>query len=104
MAFKIDQKWVSLVTSLLPVVLMFFPGFPNILIPTVIHGIAEAEALGETGANKKQHVLELVRTAGEAINLAKKRTVVNLERDLPTIEKAIDVAISVVNLVHRGKA
>lgn len=92
------NRWLTLVTGMLPVIFTFIPKLPAVLVPVIIQGIQEAEQIkGATGAQKKDHVMALVHLAIQTINAAKKRDVIGADA-LAVIDRAIDTGISVVNL------
>jgi hypothetical protein len=96
------QKWLTLVTGLLPMILSFIPGMPAILVPVVIQGINEAEQIkGATGPEKKQHVLSLVNLTITTTNAIAKRTVIDAAKVMPIVDRAIDTGISIVNLLSK---
>jgi hypothetical protein len=95
-------KWLTVVTSLLPMILAFIPGMPAILVPVIIQGIHEAEQIkGATGAEKKAHVLALIPIAIATINATAKRTVIDTAKVMPVIDRAIDTGIAIVNLLAK---
>lgn len=100
----LDPKWIQAVEMLLPIVFLLIPRFPALLVPVVIHGIEEAQAIpGASGIEKKNHVLELVKLSAAGINAAAHRIVINIDRDFPLIERGIDLAMSVVGILHPHK-
>jgi len=98
---KLD--WKTLVSVLGPMILANVPHAERVapLVPTIVHGISEAEDLkGASGAEKKAHVLSMVADAVTGINVAKGRTVVSPD-DLATVAgSGIDTVIGTINLVH----
>lgn len=97
---KLD--WRNLLYTLLPTILMFVPGVPATLVPTIIHGIEEAETLFKSPTEKKQHVLNLVSAAIDTVNLTNAaKPPFNKDKVLASVSGAIDLAVLIVNRVHR---
>lgn len=92
------MKWLMLAQSMLPLILSFIPGLPAVLVPVIVQGIQEAEQMKGTGAEKKQHVVNLVHLAIQTINTTKGREVISTAT-ITVVDRAIDTAISIVNLV-----
>lgn len=96
------MKWFNLLKGMLPVVLSFIPNLPPMLIPIIIQAIEEAEQLpGARGSEKKAHAVALVRLAIETTNAAANRIVINEEKVMPVVERAIDTGIAILNLVSK---
>jgi len=97
------QKWLTLVTGLLPFILsVTIPGLPAMLVPVVIQGIYEAEQIkGARGPDKKQHVLSLVNLTITTTNAAANRTVIDATKVMPVVDRAIDTGIAIVNLLAK---
>lgn len=96
------NKWLELVRTLAPVILAVVPKGDKIapLVPVILHGIAEAEAIkGATGEQKKAHVLELVQTGVTAANATGKVHLDPAELGAAT-SKGIDAVVQGVNAVH----
>lgn len=96
------MKWRDIVRIVVPVVLSLIPAGRQYtaLIPVIVNGIDEAEAIkGASGADKKQHVLNLVANAVDAINGAAGKTVLGATAAQVVAGNLIDAAVSVVNLV-----
>lgn len=95
------MKWFQLAQSLLPFFLMtVFPDLPALLIPAIVQGIQEAEQMKGSGAEKKQHVVNLVHLAIQTINTTKGRELIS-PAVIVVVDRAIDTAISIVNLVAK---
>lgn len=98
---KLD--WKTLVLMLGPSVLANMPHGDRFapLVPTVLHGIVEAEQIkGATDVEKKAHVASLVLDAVAGVNQVSGR-----QRIDPTVASlvanhGIDAVVGVVNLVH----
>jgi hypothetical protein len=84
------MKWLDLAKLLLPIVGGLVPGAAP-LVPTILIGITDAEHLGEDGAAKKAHVLQLVADGAATANATGKVTID------PT--QAVFAAESVFNVV-----
>lgn len=94
------RKWLSLGTSLLPIILGAV-GVPPIVIPLVVHGMQTAEQIeGATGAEKKAHVLDLVKTGITAMNEGAGRVIADPNRVTSVVSQGIDVGVQTVNLVN----
>jgi hypothetical protein len=95
------MKWFQLAQSMLPLILSFIPQLPAVLVPVIVQGIQEAEQMtGASGADKKQHVVALVHLAIQTINATKGREVIS-PAVITVVDRAIDTAISIVNLVAK---
>jgi hypothetical protein len=98
---KLD--WKTLVSVLGPAILANVPHADKLapLVPTIVHGIGEAEGLkGASGEEKKAHVLALVADAVTGINSAKGHTVVSPDGLATVAGSGIDTVIGAINLVH----
>lgn len=90
------HKFADIVKTVGPAVLMVIPGVPPALIPLVVHGIVVAESLpGASGAEKKAHVVELVKTGLQGMNAAG----VHVDADAVSgaVSQGIDATITAVN-------
>jgi hypothetical protein len=88
------HKFVAIVSQLGPLVLAAVPGGEKIapLIPVITGAIAEAEQIaGATGAEKKAHVMAIVKAGVETANATGKVTI-----DLATVQQAADGGIDAV--------
>ena len=95
-------KWLSLIGSIAPYVLLAIPGIPPVIIPAVVHGIQVAEGIqGASGAQKKAAVLDLVSTALTTVNGVTPGSV-DVEDALSAVSGGIDTTISVINTVHNA--
>lgn len=94
------MKWLMLAQSMLPVILSFIPQLPAVLVPVIVQGIQEAEQMKGSGAEKKQHVVNLAHLAIQTINTTKGREVIS-PAVITVVDRAIDTAISIVNLVAK---
>lgn len=103
MKFHLD-RFVEIVDRLAPAVLAVVPGGDKIapLVPRIVSGIKEAEAIkGATGAEKKRHVLNVI-TAGA--DVAKGAGVhVSSEEITAIASKGIDTVIDAVHVVEGAK-
>jgi hypothetical protein len=100
-----NLDWVSLVKTLAPgIVAAAVPGVGPILAPLVAQAIISAEKMGGTGADKRQHALELVSVGAQVTNAVSKKDVLPTEVTVATAGMVIDTTVNVVNLVHRAKA
>lgn len=90
-----------------PAVLSVVPGVPPVVIPLIVHGITEAEALpGATGAEKKAHVLALVNDGLMTAN-ATGKVVIPTGDILASVSGGIDAAVTAVKAVkdsHKPEA
>ena len=94
--------WYAVATGVLPPLLSLIPNLPPPLIPVIVHGITEAEAIrNATGPEKKQHVMTTVEDAIVVLNATKGTTVMNPATVLPAVQQAVDVAITTVNAVQK---
>jgi len=94
-------KWLKTVLQVAPVLLVLVPGIPPILVPLIVKGIAEAQAIkGASGADKKRHVLTLVEDAVTAVNAVKPGTIPDPAAVLVASGLGIDTTIATVNLIH----
>lgn len=94
------MKWMLLAQSMLPVILSFIPNLPAVLVPVIVQGIQEAEQMKGSGAEKKQHVVNLVHLAIQTINTTQKRELIS-PAVIVVVDRAIDTAVSIVNLVAK---
>lgn len=102
--FDLD-KFLSVVSIVGPLVLMNVPGGQNIavLLPTIINGIKEAEAIaGATGPEKKAHVMALVADAVTVAN-ATGRIHIDVAEVQGVVSNGIDVVIGVINVIQGAK-
>lgn len=97
-------NWLNAVTTVLPVALAAVPGMPPALVPVIVHGITEAEAMNVPGEDKKLHVLNMVRLGIDAVNATQHETVIDKEKVMPVIEHSIDVGVSIANLLGSRNA
>lgn len=100
---KLD--WKQLVAVLGPLVLANVKHGDKIapLVPTIVHGITEAEGIkGATGAEKKAHVLIIANDAVTAINSVKGATVLDPIEMHDAVAHGIDTVVATVNLVHKA--
>lgn len=93
-------KWLSLVQSFAPLVLIA-AGVPPVLVTSIAASIEEAEQIpGATGADKKAHVLNITRDAIDASNVAQGRQHLDPTKVVAVVSKGIDLAVETVDLVH----
>lgn len=100
---KLD--WKQLVAVLGPLVLANVKHGDKIapLVPTIVHGITEAESMkGATGAEKKAHALEIVNDAVTAINSVKGSDLLDPVDAHDAAAHGIDTVVATVNLVHKA--
>lgn len=102
------MKWLDLVKLIAPaIVAATVPGGP-VIGGLIVHGIDEAEQIaGASGAEKKAHVLEIVRSGLEGANAglaAAGRPTLPATAILDAANKGIDTTIATVNLVHQKHA
>lgn len=95
------SKWLTLAANLAPLILGAIPGLHAALIPAIVAGIQDAEALpSASGADKKAHVLGLVNDAVAGINASTSKTTLDPTTTLTTASAAIDTTVGVINLIH----
>jgi hypothetical protein len=105
MGFSFSQ-FVSLLTTIAPVVLLAVPGGGLIapLMPLIVQGIADAHTLpGASGADKKAYVLQLVADATQATALIKPGTI-DPALALQAASHGIDAVITSINAVQVAHA
>lgn len=99
-------KFQSLVYSFAPLLLRTIEGGEKIVpyVAQIVELVREAEQLpSATGAEKKQFVLDALRTSIELANKTGK-VVVDADAIVTIAEHGIDIIISVVNLVGKPRA
>lgn len=96
-------KWLDVVKSLAPVIIAIVaPGLAP-LGTVIASAITEAEQLaGASGPDKKAHVVAIASDAAAAINLTAKKTVVDPATVASSAGSAIDVVVSVANMIHNA--
>jgi hypothetical protein len=99
------RKFLAVVAQVGPVVLAAVPGGQKIgaIIPQVVDAIGEAEQIkGATGAEKKAHVLNVVRTA---VNVANSSGRVKLDSaEVEAVASAgVDAVIGTVHVIDGAK-
>lgn len=99
------HKFLSLVTSLAPIILTAVPGGAAItaIVPVITNAIVEAEQIpGATGAAKKAHVLEIVAAGVTAVNATGK-----VKLDPVAVQTiagtGIDNVISTIHVIEGAK-
>jgi hypothetical protein len=91
--------WLQVLLKLAPTILAVIPGVPPALVPAIADGIAEAEAIGGSGPDKKAHVIKLATDAVTGINAAKGSTVLDPTSTIQAVSAGIDTTIAVINTV-----
>lgn len=99
-------RWLQLVKLLAPtIVAVAVPGVGPALAAAIADGIAEAEQIpGASGADKKAHVLNLVRAGAGAVNAASEPDALQqaqVDGLVSAVGSGIDTAVAVVNLIHQ---
>lgn len=90
------SKFATIAQVVAPTVLSVIPGVPPALIPVVAQGITEAESLpGATGAEKKQHVINLVTEGMTGVNAV--HPVADPAVVTAAVSQGIDAVVSTVN-------
>lgn len=98
-------KFLNIIKVIAPVVLANVKGGEKIgaLIPTITDGIAEAEQIkGASGAEKKQHVLNIAKAAVETVNATGKVTLDAAEVH-DAVSGGIDTVISTIHVIDGAK-
>jgi hypothetical protein len=104
MKFHFD-RFVEIVDRLGPVVLAVVPGGDKIapLVPTIVHGIKEAQAMkGASGAEKKRHVLNAITDGADVAAAAGVH--VSSEEIAAIASRGIDTVVEAVHVVEGAKA
>lgn len=104
MKFHLD-RFVEIVDRLGPAVLAVVPGGDKIapLVPKIVHGIKEAQAMkGASGADKKQHVLNVITDGADVAAAAGVH--VSSEEITAIASHGIDTVIEAVHVVEDAKA
>jgi len=103
---KFDMhKFLAVLGAVGPLVLALVPGSEKIatVIPVILTGIAEAEAIkGATGAEKKAHVLEIV-AAGVAVANATGKVILVPAEVTEVASHGIDTVIGTIHVVEGAK-
>ncbi len=97
------SKFIAVVKVIAPAVLASVPGGEKIapLIPTITHAIEEAEAIKGSGAEKKAHVLAIVKAGVETANATGKVALDPAEvHDIAST--GIDTVIAAVHVVEKA--
>lgn len=86
------MNWINLAKLLIPILGVAVPGAAP-LVPLILHGVVEAEAIhgAGTGPVKKAHVLQLVRDGADAVSASGKVVI--------DAEKATDITTAVFRAV-----
>ena len=96
-------SWSAFAKALIqygPFLLMMTPLAP--IAPAVIQAILEAEQIkGATGPEKLAHVMAIITTAAEALNLQAGHEVVDMAKLQQTGAAIISAIIAIVNLVTK---
>jgi len=98
------KRFAAVAKVVAPAVLSVIPGVPAVLIPLIVHGITEAEGIpGATGAQKKDHVLAIVKD-GLTVTNATGKVVIPTADVLTAVNGGIDAAVTAVNAVKESHA
>lgn len=95
------HKFLAIVSQVGPVVLAAVPGGEKIsgIIPQVVQAIGEAEQIkGATGAEKKAHVLNIVRNATTVANTGRQR--VDPAEVEAVASAGVDAVIGTVHVIN----
>lgn len=100
----VEFNWLHAVFAVLPTAIGFIPGIPPQLVPVIVNGIHEAEQIqGASGEQKKQHVVQMVVSAINALNISMQGTASYVPMDAealrPLVEQAIDKGVTVANVM-----
>jgi len=98
------QKFVEVIKTVAPVVLVAVPGGQVLapIVPAIVHGIEQAEQIpGASGIRKKEHVLEIVKSATAVANAAGARLDPAAVQD--AAGKGIDAVIGTVKIVEGAR-
>ncbi|SRR5260221_2910659 len=99
------SKFAQVASVVAPVVLSVIPGVPPIIIPLITHGIQEAELIpGASSQDKKQHVLDLVTSGIQGINIAAGHVEVDPSAVTGAVSNGIDTTIATINIVKSAQA
>ena len=105
MKFSLD-RFIEIVDRLGPAVLSVVPGGDKIapIVPKILAGIKEAQAIkGASGAEKKAHVLAIVKAGADVANATGKVKISGDE--LQAIAgKGIDTVVEAVHVIEGAKA
>jgi hypothetical protein len=99
------HKFKDIVTALAPIVLIAVPGGAAVapFVAVITKAITEAEQIkGASGAEKKAHVLEIVKAGVETAN-ATKKVKLNSEDVQAVASDGIDAVIGAVHVIEGAK-
>ena len=99
------RKFLAVVAQVGPVVMAAVPGGEKIgqIIPKVVDAIGEAEQIrGATGAEKKAHVLNVVKGAVDALNTSG-RVKLNPGEVEAIASQGIDTVVATVHVIEGAK-
>lgn len=92
-------KWLEALKVLGPMVLSLIPGIPPAVIPAIISGIREAEALnGASNEDKKAHALNIVDLTVGVVNETKGHEAINVNNLNTAISSGIDMVVSSIKV------
>lgn len=93
------HRFADIAKAVAPVALVFVPGVPPSIGPLIGHAIAEAEAIpGASGADKKAHVLGVVKDALDTAAAAGK-PLGDASVIVPAVSQATDAVVASVNAI-----
>lgn len=99
------HKFLAVLNAVGPIVLLAVPGGAAVapIIPVVVHAIGEAEQIkGASGAEKKQHVLNVVADAVTTANATNKVKIDPAEAQTVAAH-GIDTVVGTIHVIEGAK-
>ena len=94
------MNWFALVKALAPAILAIIPGIPSTLIPVIVEGIGQAEAIvGAKGPQKLEHVVSAVATAMKAVEVLQPMS--NPEQVEASVRVGTSAVVQAANAVQK---